>query len=173
MKYLLLSIILLVSCVRTPQQAQKKINRLLEKFPEAATIKTDTVTKEVTVTIPSKPLEKTELDSLLADYCDTLKLSDTITIERFRDRIKERIITRCNEFKDTTVTAPDMQITVRKTAKGIEIFGKCNCIEQTKIVSYKPTFWQMFTEYSTGMGFLCLGWLLLILLVLIKRNGQL
>lgn len=95
----LLSICVLCSCVRTPEQASRKINKLLERFPTAAKtetitiVKTDTLYLHDTIVIEKtdkKAIEKTynSMDSLI----NLLKKKgcDTVFIEVIKKQLKNK-----------------------------------------------------------------------------------
>lgn len=90
----------LISCIRTPDQASKQINKLLERFPTAAEVKTVTIVKIDTVIVhdtiviektDKKAIEKTynSMDSLV----NLLKKKDCDTV--FIEVIKKQLKNKC------------------------------------------------------------------------------
>lgn len=94
--YLLLTIIFLASCARGPEKAKKKIAEYRRDYPQLFkdSIRVDTIRDTVKVVVKAKNLQKSELDSLLAEYCDP----DTIEVPNQhgkKEKIKDEILRRC------------------------------------------------------------------------------
>lgn len=90
---LLLTCVLLISCVRGPEKAKKRIAEYRTDYPELFkdSVRIDTVKSTVSVTIPAKPIDVGVIDSLLDEYCTP----DTVERVIVQERIKEQIRNRC------------------------------------------------------------------------------
>ena len=112
-----IAIIFMSSC--TPQQ---RFARLIKKHPELVDTTTRTVFKELvdSTKVKRPELSKTELDSLLKDYCNDTIINDTVYRNIYRDRIKDRIIDRCNLPRKETVFLDNGTIYITRDSGGTE-----------------------------------------------------
>jgi hypothetical protein len=122
MLFLLALIFAALSCM-----PQKRLARLLKNNPNLI----DTITRiDTTIIIDSiyesrKELSKSELDSLLSDYCNDTVINNVV----YRDQIKERIIYRATEPRHETVILENGTLFINRDSGGTEY--KLETIKET------------------------------------------
>lgn len=181
MRYLLIIfVILLASCTRSPERTKRLIEKARVSNPEyfKDSVRVDTVKTTVSVQIPSKPLDVGVIDSLLEEYCST----DTVylpskerkqkTIEGIKSLCKLSALLPIETIKRTDSAV--MKVRVITLPDGTEaIDPSCEVLCENKTITiYAPcpeiTFWDLFKIYPWHMFWLCFGWLVLGIFIMVK-----
>lgn len=141
---LLLTCVLLISCVRGPEKAKKRIAEYRTDYPELFkdSVRIDTVKSTVSVTIPAKPIDVGVIDSLLEEYCTP----DTVERLVIKDRIKDRITNLCKLSavlpietitKQGNATMTTRIVTNSEGKEELRQNCECECIEKNT-TTYAP-----------------------------------
>lgn len=145
MRYLLIIfVIFLASCTRSPERTKRLIEKARVSNPEyfKDSVRVDTVKTTVSVQIPSKPIDVGVIDSLLEEYC----APDTVERLVMKDRLIERIKNICKlsallpieTIKRTeNATMRTRIITLPDGREGIDQDCECECQDKTT-TTYAP-----------------------------------
>lgn len=158
--YFYLSAVILIALISSCTPSQR-MARLIKKHPELVDTTTRTVLKELvdSAKVNRPELSKTELDSLLKDYCNDTVINNVV----YRDRIKERIINRCQEPRKETVFLENGKLFITRDSGGTEY--KLETIKETVYqdrIVYLDKKQEIFKWIAMG----ALGMLLVILLII-------
>ncbi len=179
MRYLLIIfVIFLASCTRSPERTKRLIEKARVSNPEyfKDSVRVDTVKTTVSVQIPSKPLDVGVIDSLLEEYCTPDTVERIVTREKIKDRIRNicklSALIPIETIKRTeNATMKVRVITLPDGTEAIDPSCEVNCENKT-ITIYTPcpeiTFWDLFKMFPWHMFWLCFGWLVLGIFIMVK-----